>query len=437
MKTTEYQCVLVQPHSHAVLAIAEANRFRLPRVHIPEATRPALELQRAIKARWGLNIFVLEIWVAPNGAGACAVAELRTSEMVSPFREVPIEQFMGSELFEEEFRLLELLFEGRLKSSISQPGWIDEAIGWIESATRRTFHSSRNIDQWNAGGGFALLRMTSDDGRHYWLKAAGRPNTHEFALTRLLWDRCPEFLPTLVAMKSEWSAWITEHAGDSLPDAPGAGELVQVARCWARLQLLTIGQTKELLVAGAIDQRVPALRNQIDAVIARLIEAMARQTSTKAVPLSRDRLLELGEILRDACLRLETFDIPDTLIHNDLNEGNILRNGTTYVFTDWSEAAVGNPLLSCERLCQLNRVGAENIRAVYRDCRSDRLASGGIDEAFALTPLLAIYAYLYGRGDWLGRSTDLRPQFESYARSLARLMDRAARDSSLLEVVCH
>jgi hypothetical protein len=206
------------------------------------------------------------------------------------------------------------------------------------------------------GGGFALLRVTSEDSWHYWLKATSEPNAHEFGLTRLLWALCPEFFPTLVAMKSEWNAWITEHAGDSLPDAPGASEIIPAATCWARLQLLTISHTEELLAAGAIDQRLSALRNQIDAVIAYLIEAMARQTSTKVAPLSRDRLLELGGIPRDTCLRLEALNIPGALIHNDLNAGNILRRGETYVFTDWSEAAIGNPLLSCDRLCQLNRV---------------------------------------------------------------------------------
>ena len=68
-------------------------------------------------------------------------------------------------------------------------------------------------------------------------------------------------------------------------------------------------------------------------MISFLIEAMHRQTSTKAVPLSAIRLLELGEILRDACSRQEELDIPDTLIHNDLNTGNILWDGERIAFS--------------------------------------------------------------------------------------------------------
>ena len=436
METIEYRCVLVRPHSHAVLAFADAVQCHLPRVQIPRAARTAREVQRAIKAKWGLNILVLDTWAAPEELGGCAVAELLTPEMTSSFREVSAEQLKSSEFLEEDYRRLRLLFGGRPKTLFSHFGWIDEAITWMERVTGRTFNSSRGVEQWNAGGGFALLRACSDDGRHFWLKATGEPNAHEFAITRFLWESCPDFLPRLVAIREDWNAWLTEDAGDPLPDAPGPDELASAAKRMAGLQLMTVGRTDELLAAGAFDQRLLVLRSHIDPVIAYLIDTMARQTSTKSAPLGRDRLLELSEILRDACFRLEAFDIPDALIHNDLNAGNILSDGAKCVFTDWSEAAVGNPLLSCERLCQLSRPHAESVRACYRDCWSPWLAAGILDEAIALTPLLAIYAYLYGRGDWIGQTRGARPQFESYARSLARHMDRAAKDSSLMEALC-
>jgi hypothetical protein len=436
METIEYRCVLVRPHSHAVLAFADDGRYHLPRVHISRTARPAQEVQRAIKATWGLNILVLDISAAPDGLGACAVAELLTPEMASSLKEVPVEQLKTSDFIEEEYRSLRLLLKGRPKTPFSHLGWIDEAIAWSESATGRTFCTSRCIEQWNAGGDFALLRMSSDDGRHYWLKATGEPNAHEFAITRFLWKLCPDFLPKLVSARDDWNAWLTEDAGDPLPDAPSPDELMATAKRMAGLQLLTVGRTDELLAAGAFDQRLPVLRSHIDPVIAYLINAMARQTSTKSAPLSRDRLLELGEILRDACFRLEAFDIPDTLIHNDLNAGNILSDGSKCVFTDWSEAAVGNPFLSCERLCQLDRAHIDSVRTAYRNSWSHRVTAETVDKAITLTPLLAIYAYLYGRGDWLGQGSGVRPQFESYARSLARHMDRAAKDSSLMEALC-
>jgi hypothetical protein len=433
----EYRCVLVLPHSLDVLAFPVAGHHRLPRIHIAPRSRPAQEIKMKVKAKWGLDVFVLEHWEAADDYAACAVAEVEIPKANSPLKLTPTSLLMHCELSEHEYLRVRLIIEGRTSSPVSHLGWTDQAIAWMESATGSTFSSRADFEQWNAGGGFALLHVHSDDGLPYWLKATGEPNAHEFAMMRFLCKMCPDFLPKLVAIRKEWNAWLTEDAGDPLSDAPGPTELATVATRMARLQLLAIDWTDELLASGAFDQRLPALRSHIDAVIAFLIEAMGRQTSTRVAPLSRDRLLELGEILRDACFRLEAHDVPDTLIHNDLNAGNILSDGTKYVFTDWSEAAIGNAFLSCERLCQLNRAHADIVRNIYRDTWSPRLSTESMDEVLALTPFIAIYAHLYGRGHWLGQAGNLLPHFESYARSLARHMDRAAKDSHLLEILCH
>lgn len=437
MTMTEYRCVLIPPHSCCVLAFPDKGRYRLPRVPILAAMRSARELQKAIKAIWDLNVFILEIRAASTNAGPLAFAELLTSEVTSQLKEISIAQLLQLDLSEDEVDCVESLVQGRTGSSLAQLGWIDAAIEWIESVTGRLFRSPRSIEQWSAGGGFSLFRACSDDGQHYWLKATGTPNTHEFGVTCFLCELYPDFLPKVVATKKQWNAWLAEHAGDPLPDFPNAAELVSAANNMAKLQLLSSQRTSELLAAGAFDQRLPALRSHIDRVISFLIEAMARQVSTKAVPLRANRLLELGEILGNACSRQEDLDIPDTLIHNDLNTGNILWDGKNCVFTDWCEAAIGNPFLSCERLCQLNRVHTDSIRKAYRECWSNRLSTQRIEEAIILASLLAVYACLYGRGDWLRDTREVEPNSESYARSLARHMDRAALNPILMERLCH
>jgi aminoglycoside phosphotransferase (APT) family kinase protein len=137
---------------------------------------------------------------------------------------------------------------------------------------------------------------------------------------------------------------------------------------------------------------------------------------------------------------MEALEIPDTLVHNDINSGNILFEGTHCVFTDWCEAGVGSPFFAFQYLCLLEAHGngdwAPSLRELYKQCWLDRLSASQIDQAFALTPLLAILAYLYGRGTWLHSPKRNDPHAESYARSLARHMDRAAQDPQLLEVLC-
>lgn len=287
MNRVEYRCVLLRPHSRAVLAFADASGVHLPRVHIPPAARPAYELQRAIRNRWGLNIFVLDASPALDGFEGCAIAELLASPAALKFSDVLIEQLIPSELSEGEWGRLQLLLKERPEKPICHFGWVDEAVAWIESATGRRFSSKQSLKQANAGGGFALFRVRSDDGRHYWVKATAEPNAHEYRITEFLAELCPEHLPKLVATRKEWNAWLTEDAGRPISNPPGPAELDAAAAGMAQFQLRTIGLSDDLLNRGASDHRLPVLRSAIDSVIGYLIEAMSRQTSTKAIPINQ------------------------------------------------------------------------------------------------------------------------------------------------------
>jgi hypothetical protein len=434
--TQEYRVVLVQPELHGVLALASTGIFRLPRVRIPSMTRPARELQKAIKATWGITAFILGTCVAPDGASPCAVAELRSRQVSSDFEEVALDRIMSSELTSEERHDCQFLFEGKSALPVSRMGWIDDAIDWVASVTGRRFSAENDVEQLNAGGGFVLLRLCSDDGKSYWLKATGVSNMHELSITSCLSNLYPEFLPKLVAIRNDWNAWLTEDAGEPLSTPPADAVFTQAIRSFAFLQTRTIGTVDVLLAAGAFDQRIPVLRRDLGDVVVFLIDAMARQTSAKVAPLSRHRVLDLGEILGDALCQLEALVIPDALIHNDLNLGNILHDGTRCVFTDWSEAAVGNPFLSLERFRLLNRDAEGEPRRVYGEVWGEYLSQASIEHACRLATLLSIFAYLYGRGDWLKDTSKVTPQFESYARSLARHMDRAAQNPELREALC-
>jgi Phosphotransferase enzyme family len=435
-KTIEYRVVLVHSVAGGMLVLGAEDPPRLPRVRIPEATRPAQQLQKAIVTLWGIWVHILDIRTDSGGSSARAVAQVLGSRAASEWKEITPDQLMDSELSQDERLRFEALLQGSGESRFSQIEWMDEVIPWIESVTGRTFSSKRGIEQWNAGAGFALYRFCSDDGRHYWLKGTSAPNAHEFSITCYLARVCPSFVPTLVASRNEWNVWLTEDAGHSLSDSPEVEVLVDCTVSLAALQITTIDSIDALLIAGAFDLRLAMLRIHIDEVTDYLIDAMARQTSTKVAPLSRNRLLALSNILRDACDCLETLGIPNTLLHNDLNPGNVLHDGRRCVFIDWSEAAVGNPFLTFARLSLLGPQNEAVLRDVYRRCWAERLSESSIDDAFVIAPLLAIFAYLSGRGDWLKNSRNIQPGFEGYARSLARHMDRAAQNPQLLGILC-
>jgi Phosphotransferase enzyme family len=299
-----------------------------------------------------------------------------------------------------------------------------------------------DVRQFSAGGSFALIRFGTVHGPALWLKATSAPNAHEFSVTQTIARHCPQFLPPLVATRTDWNAWVTEEVGPPLHDSFSLYAFRQSTRCLAEMQISSAAYVGELLACGCFDQRKPILRSHLPELMQYLGKAMAKQTSTKALPLSIDRLHELGDLLKEGCAAMETIDVPDTLIHNDLNPGNILFDGKRAVFTDWSDAGVGNPFLTFQHLhaqaleADETHTWAPQLKETYKGHWSPVLCESSIERAFALSPPLAIASYLLGR-DPSFNSPDRANEFVlGYTRSLARHMDRFVRSAAFLEALC-
>jgi thiamine kinase-like enzyme len=142
---------------------------------------------------------------------------------------------------------------------------------------------------------------------------------------------------------------------------------------------------------------------------------------------------------------MERLGLPKTIVHGDINYGNILFHCGRCQFIDWCEAYVANPLISLQHLLLLNKTEDPELRSFMNQGIMDRYRTiwlgscnaDSFDQGLTYMPLLAVASTLYGRGDWLASplQNDLRQQ--SYARSLARYMDHAAREPKLLEALCH
>jgi hypothetical protein len=448
LETVEYRVVLVQRDSPTVLAFGVLGRYCLPRVRIPQLTRPAQRLRMVIEATWGLDVFVLDVIVPDHRTAPCMVAELLMPRKSSDFKKVKLDQISRLELSEQERFEIVLLLDGKSKSPLSRIGWINDATTWIESATGRAFSSKTNIEQLNAGQGFALLGFSSDDGKHYWLKATGEPNTHEVSITLCLSKMCGEYLPEYIASKQEWNAWLMSGDSVRLPEWP----LKPLALChlledavasMAEVQMKSAGRELELLEAGAFDQRLNGLSTHAGALFEYLEEAMSQQTSTKKARIERGRIHELRAIFERICARLEKLALPNSVLHGDMNFSNILMASQRCQFIDWCEAYVGNPLITLQHLLLLNRVGdvefksfiERSLKDKYRIAMSQLCDPAFIDIGFIYMPFLAACSTLYGRGDWLTRSFCDEPHRSSYARTLGHYIDQAAREPVLLEAL--
>jgi hypothetical protein len=440
----EYRVVFVDSDSDALLAVAHADGYRLPCVRIPRWTRPAKELRRAIHATFGINALILDVFPAHIGSMPCAVAEVLSLSASSGLTRISLANIPASQLSEAEYYRLIRILQDEVESPFSRIGWINAAIAWLESSTGHRLSSRLDFEQYNAGAGFTLVRFRMDDGLAYWLKATSEPNTHELSVTSVLSKLCGEYLPAFVASKASWNAWIAVEEAtrlDELPKSPR--ELVpfleNAAGSMAAVQLRTAGHADSLLQAGAFDQRLATLSSHSEEFFSYIEEAMAQQTSTKVPCVGKPRLKELRHIFDQGCERLDEVGLPEMVVHGDMNVGNILIGRTCCQFIDWAEAYVGNPLITLQHLLLLNQIEGHAIQMSIDGVLKDRYQGAlsqicdvdRIDEGYVYMPLLAAFSALYARGDWL--ATELRndSRRQAYARTLARYMDRAAREPQL------
>jgi hypothetical protein len=441
-----YRLALVSLGSSYVLAQHKGPAMSLPRVSIPMWTRPAAQVQKAIGKSWGVSSFVLDFLNNSEGLPLCVVARLLGSLPPAELVFVALSDLPASELTDSERSIVEAICANDTgnRGPFSRIGWMDEAAEWMRVSVGHEVEFTGQVEQYNASGTYALLRHPTQGGSAYWLKATGKPNLHEFEITATLSAICPQFLPPLVAMRQDWNAWIMEDIGEPLSQQMGVRHLKHAVVSMATLQKKTLGYTEQLLGAGATDQRMGVLRGHVGEIIAYLEEAMEYQTSTKTPRLGVSRLREIGVTVESACEAMEELGIPETVIHNDVNRGNILVRGNDCVFTDWCETCVGNPFVTFQQLLLLLPPDMEKAEAhrftlmrAYKRCWLDSLTSWQLDQAFAIVPLLAIASYLYGRGEWLRSPHRHAPDKQSYARGLARHMDRATRIPSLMEALCN
>jgi len=433
VEVSEYQVIIVTK-SKCVLLIAGERTPEIPCIEVPKGRRPVQTISTALKQDFGIFGFILEVFPLEDGFGGCAIAEFIGSTLPSGFVVINSEDFLVEAYPRQVRTILEEVLADRVLP-VARLGWFNDAVTWVERATGLKLAARTSPHQLNGGRGFALICFSMENGQRYWLKATGQPNEHEYHVTNCLNRLCPGYVPTVIANSDCWNAWLSKDEGASASESMSLEQFDRAVHCLAHLQHKSMSGIDSILAAGAFDQRLPVLLSHIDQIIRYLIEAMERQTSTRAIPIPADRLMTLGALLECACMRMKALGIPDVILHNDLNPGNILFHKERCVIADWSEAAVGNPFLSFDRLCALNDANSQSGRAVYANFWLKYLSQTAVNEAFVLAPLLAIYSHLYGRGTWLTDSKTVSSPSEGYARSLARHLDRAAQSPQLLKVL--
>jgi hypothetical protein len=446
---TECRVVLLESGSRDVLAASSGSDLhRLIHLELSASERLAPQLHRALQTQYGLRGIMLDFISAPCSGSPCVVLELFTIPISRMFHPVPVDTIAADDLSQSERLRVSEIQAGRGYSPLTRPGWIDEAIAWVEGTIRQKVTSKLDIEQYSAGGAFTLLRISMANGRRVWLKATGQSNTHELPISCLLAKLCSGFVPEVLGIHTRWNAWLmvdveTSVNTPSRESVPWGRKMEYAVEALSALQLRTMGHEAELLAAGAFDQRIARLRADSRAMFERIDEAIALQTSMKADRISGARVRMLRSIFNQVCDLVEELNMPPVLIHGDMSADNLAFASDHCWFLDWCEAYIGWPFVTLEHLLLLNQPGDkankaatdEALIARYCSAMSGRGTKHQQKRAIACMPFLAAASALYGRGEWIERSLENDVRRQRYVRTLARHMDRAAQTAALVETI--
>jgi hypothetical protein len=200
----------------------------------------------------------------------------------------------------------------------SQPDWLEEVTAWIDAAVERT----GPIEELHRRAWSAMLRMPTAEGSAYF-KASAPAHAHEAGLTEVLARRRPECTVALLAVDTGRSWMLMRDSGEMLRSVlerePSFERLESLFATYAGLQLELAPHGKELLAL-----RVPN-------------RSLARVTE-----LAAELPVDSG-LVHDLVTTVESYGLPETLVHEEVHPGNVLVRNGEHVFVDWADSSFGHP----------------------------------------------------------------------------------------------
>lgn len=287
------------------------------------------------------------------------------------------------------------------------PAFLADATAWIdarldEAGVRRT----GAVEQPHAFWWSTALRIPTDDGP-MWCKAVRDEGAFEIRLTPLLAGRWPDRTVTILATDPDRGWMLTRDAGTKLRELPAdaaLGHWEALLPRYAEIQRGLADRVSELVELGVPELRLSALPG----LLATLLDEPELLCGAEPGGVDPERLRRLRDWMpafADACERLAALGIPETLQHDDLNDGNAFLRGADHVIFDWGDACISHPFHSL----------AVALRSLaYRH----GWRPGGPETTRLLEAYLEPWAGVVARGD-LGAIADLARQTGTIQRALA------------------
>lgn len=355
------------PHSTnaEVLFLKDGDRWTLPRLSATDTG----DMHRILQEQFGLDVTVLDAispgnrfkgehttnsvvyatdnhslhWSPPENARWMGRAELAGIALSVPEHRVVLESW-----FDE-------VEHGNIPAQRvpwARIGWFDGARSWAEEQVARLGYAIvAPSEQVHARAWSTVLRVPTSGGLLYF-KAVAAGFAHEPPLTQFLSAHWPACIPHVLAVNIEQRWILMKDAGRPLRTLLLTGNTIanrmyleEAFSLYTQLQIETAAYTGKLLALGCLDRRLHMLPHLFEQIIADTPLLLIGQQGGIAEA-ELEQLRNFTPHVREMCDELASYQLPETLHHDDFHTNNILINERGYVFFDWGDSAVTHPFCS-------------------------------------------------------------------------------------------
>jgi hypothetical protein len=220
--------------------------------------------------------------------------------------------------------------------------WLREAHGWIGANSPAPL--AGQIEQPHVYPWSTVLRIPTTEGL-LWFKANAELERFEAALVADLVGAVPDLIVELVAVDTDRGWLLMRDAGTPLREL-GTDEQLERWRAvlprYAELQLSMAPRAERLLALGVPDERLDGLADRFQ----RMLGDHELLLLDRPDGVSKDELAQLRAAVpevRSMCTELVAAGIPDTIQHDDLNDGQVYERDGRLRILDWADSCVSHP----------------------------------------------------------------------------------------------
>lgn len=229
------------------------------------------------------------------------------------------------------------------------PGWQEQAGAWVLAALERLGRPATAPIEWLHARVWSTVARVPAAGGAVYFKAVSPSLRFEPPLAEALARWRPDCMPAVLALDVERGWLLTADAGAILRSQfASPGDLRpwdRVLPLYAEVQIALAAHTPELLALGLPDRRL--------AVLPEVYAALLDDTAALRVGLPDGLTPEQLRLLRDwgprvteRCAELAAYGLPETIVHEEVHDANVIAAPRGVFFSDWSDSSAGHPFCS-------------------------------------------------------------------------------------------